>query len=96
MIPLPIDPLIDQIVDRVRRLKIGLTALALIAWLTVISGTWIVYPWYREPVPTSPKSILVADPNLAQWHEFGMEWKEHAAWIVPFLATVAAFIAVIA
>jgi len=34
--------------ERVKRLYAGLGAMALIAWATVISGTWIVYPWYRE------------------------------------------------
>ena len=31
--------------ERMRRLKIGVTGMAAIAWLTVITGTWIVYPW---------------------------------------------------
>ncbi len=26
------------------------------------------------------------------WHNFGMEWKEHIAWIAPMLATAAAFV----
>lgn len=30
------------IVERVRRLKIGITAMAIAAWATVITGTWIV------------------------------------------------------
>ena len=34
--------------ERLRRLKIGTTAMAIAAWVTVITGTWIVYPWYRE------------------------------------------------
>ena len=33
---------------RLRRLKIGTSVMALAAWATVITGTWIVYPWYRE------------------------------------------------
>lgn len=77
--------------ERVRRLTIGTTAMALLAWATVLTGTWIVYPWYREKAPTSPKSILLSDPNTADWHDFGMEWKEHIAWMAPMLATVAAF-----
>ncbi|HKH15591.1 MAG TPA: hypothetical protein VKA47_13145, partial [Solirubrobacterales bacterium] len=48
--------------DRIRRLSIGTTAMAAILWLTVIAGTWIVYPWYREDVPSSPKSELLANP----------------------------------
>ena len=30
--------------ERLRRLKIGTTAMAIAAWATVITGTWIVYP----------------------------------------------------
>jgi hypothetical protein len=76
--------------ERVRRLKIGTVTMALAAWGTVITGTWIVYPWYRSKSPDSPKSMLTADPATADWHTFGMEWKEHIAWIAPILATVAA------
>ena len=82
----------EGIRERTRRLTIGMTTMATVAWLTVITGTWIVYPWYREDIPESPRSQLLADPNLADWHEFAMEWKEHIAWIAPLLATVAAFI----
>ena len=35
---------------RFRRLYVGATTMAVTAWLTVITGTWIVYPWYREPL----------------------------------------------
>jgi hypothetical protein len=80
------------VTERIRRLRIGTTAMAGILWLTVIVGTWIVYPWYREDVPTSPKSQLTANPDTNDWHEFAMEWKEHIAWIAPMLATAAAFI----
>jgi hypothetical protein len=38
----------EGVAGRLRRLKIGTTAMAVVAWLTVITGTWIVYPWYRE------------------------------------------------
>jgi hypothetical protein len=82
----------EGIRERTRRLTIGMTTMATVAWLTVITGTWIVYPWYREEIPESAKSQLLADPNLADWHEFAMEWKEHIAWIAPLLATAAAFI----
>jgi hypothetical protein len=82
------------VVERMRRLKIGVVAMAVAAWGTVLTGTFVVYPWYRDPAETSPKSILLSDPVTANWHEFGMEWKEHIAWISPILATVAAFIVV--
>ena len=34
--------------ERMRRLYIWMWAMAATAWLTVITGTWIVYPWYRQ------------------------------------------------
>ena len=77
---------------RLQRLKIGTWLMAAVAWLTVITGTWIPYIWYRASIPTSPKSILVANPATANWHWFGMEWKEHVAWFAPMLATVVAYL----
>lgn len=81
----------EGLIRRVRRLSIGTWSMAAVAWLTVITGTWIVYPWYRAETPDSPKSLLLADPSTADWHEFAMEWKEHIAWIAPLLATAVAF-----
>lgn len=78
--------------ERMRRLVAGTTTMAAVAWLTVITGTWIVYPWYREDVPTSPRSRLLENSDTEDWHTFAFEWKEHIAWIVPMLATAAAFI----
>lgn len=49
------------------------------------------YPWYREAAATSARSQLLANPDTAAWHTFGMEWKEHVAWIAPMLATAVAF-----
>lgn len=86
------------IVERMRRLRIGVIAMAAAAWGTVITGTWVVYPWYRAgdetTTPLSAKFQLLADSKTADWHNFAMEWKEHIAWISPILATVVAFIVV--
>jgi hypothetical protein len=82
------------VAERMRRLRVGVVAMAVVAWATVITGTWVVYPWYREDVPDSARSQLLADESTKDWHEFGMEWKEHVAWISPILATVVAFIVV--
>lgn len=92
----------DGVRERTPRLLIGTWVMAIAAWLTVITGTFIAYPWYRarppEPIPTDPEQLadfprylLLAQEKTAQWHEFGMEWKEHVAWIAPFLATAVAF-----
>ena len=34
--------------ERITRLRYGIVVMALVAWGTVVTGTWIVYPWYRE------------------------------------------------
>ncbi|MEP7378258.1 MAG: hypothetical protein ABI725_01710 [Chloroflexota bacterium] len=83
---------VEGVRERLPRLGLWTSLMALVAWLTVFTGTWIVYPWYRDGAPTSAKNLLLADENTAQWHEFGMEWKEHVAWLAPFLATAVAFV----
>ncbi len=70
-----------------------LCAAAALAWTVCAVGSFVVYPWYRDKSPESAKSRLVAKAETQAWHSFGMEWKEHAAWLAPFLLTAAAFIA---
>lgn len=82
----------EGVVERLRRLSVGMWGMAVVSWATVVSGTYIVYPWYRDKAATSARSTLLADPETALWHTFGMEWKEHVAWISPLLATAAAFL----
>jgi len=89
----------EGLAERAPRLLVGTWAMAVIAWLTVISGTWIVYPWYRAAPPEGttdltdyPRSLLLSSESTAEWHRFGMEWKEHVAWIAPLLATAVAFV----
>ena len=88
----------EGVAERVKRMKFGLWAMAGVAWVTVTSGTWVVYVWYRaKPMPGAdlihyPKALLVSTPLTAGWHTFGMEWKEHVAWLVPILATATAFL----
>lgn len=88
----------EGVTERMPRLMVGTTVMAIVAWLTVIVGTWIVYPWYRAVAPAGttdltkfPKALLVASPDTAEWHNFGMEWKEHIAFLAPLLATAVAF-----
>ena len=81
-----------------QQLVSGTWIMAIVAWLTVITGTYIVYPWYRAKPPEGadltqyPRSFLKANEAIAAWHNFGMEWKEHVAWFAPILATVVAYI----
>jgi hypothetical protein len=85
------------IAKRVRRVIAGTWVMAIVAWLTVITGTYIVYPWYRAALPPGadlhmyPKALLVSKTTTAGWHNFGMEWKEHVAWLAPILATAVAY-----
>lgn len=47
----------EGIRERMGRLYFGMWAMALVAWATVITGSWIVYPWYRvqlAPVGDDP------------------------------------------
>ena len=86
--------------ERLHRLIAGTWIMAIIAWLTVITGTYGVYPWYRAKPPAGadliqfPRYYLLADPHLAEWHKFGMEWKEHVAWLSPILATAVAYVVI--
>jgi hypothetical protein len=82
---------------RMRPLRLWLWSMALVSWATVLSGTVRVYPWYRgtpppgmPPVTPDPKSVLLRNPETAGWHHFGMEWKEHIAWIAPIASTAVA------
>jgi hypothetical protein len=84
--------------ERMLRLKVGLWGMAAIAWATVATGTFIVYPWYRVRPPAGtvdmsnfPRSLLLESPSTSLWHTFGMEWKEHVGWLAPIAATVVAF-----
>jgi len=77
-------------------LRIYFVAMAALAWLTVLSGTYIVYPWYRATPPAGttnlaayPQRLLMSNPATIGWHSIGMEWKEHVAWLVPIAVTMA-------
>jgi hypothetical protein len=67
-------------------LIISTWVMAVVARLTVITSTYIVYPWYRAKAPTGadlsmlPRNLLLSRPDTAGWHNFGMEWMEHVAW----------------
>ncbi len=87
---------------RSERLPTYAWIMAVSLWLTVIVGTYAVYPSYRAPPPevvedltAHPRSYLLSEPGLAAWHSFGMEWKEHIGWIAPMLATAVAGIATV-
>lgn len=78
-------------------LRVYLIAMAALAWLIVLTGTYVIYPWYRAIPPAGvsglagyPQRLLLSSAATAGWHGLGMEWKEHVAWIVPMATTMAA------
>ncbi len=80
-------------------LRLYLSAMVVLSWATVISGTYIVYPWYRAIPPAGttdlamfPQKLLMASPATIEWHKLGMEWKEHVAWLAPIAMTMVAYI----
>ena len=71
--------------------------MAVVAWITVLSGAYLIYPCYRALPPAGttalagfPQALLKSNPNTIGWHSIGMEWKEHIAWIAPISITMAA------
>ena len=79
-----------------RFLAIYLGMMAALAWLAVLTGTYVIYPWYRAVPPAGatdlaafPQRLLLSNPSTAGWHSLGMEWKEHVAWLTPIAITMA-------
>lgn len=77
--------------------KVFFAAMAICGWAAVLTGAYVIYPWYRAVAPGAdlalyPKALLVASPTTVGWHSLGMEWKEHVAWIAPMAATMVAWV----
>ena len=75
-------------------------AAAGLSWVTVLVGTYIVFPPYRATPPEGatdltpyPRSLIQSDPSTVWLHSFAMEIKEHVPWIAAMLATAVAFVA---
>jgi hypothetical protein len=77
-------------------LGIYLLTMVVLAWAAVLTGTYIVYPWYRAVPPAGaalvdfPQALLRSTATTVGWHTLGMEWKEHVAWLTPISITMAA------
>jgi hypothetical protein len=82
-----------------RMFRFYLISMAVLAWLTVLSGAYVIYPWYRAAPPAGttdlslyPRSLLLSSPLTSGWHDLGMEWKEHIAWFTPIAMTMVAYV----
>lgn len=66
------------------RLRIGTSTLAVVGWLTVLSGTYVIYPlFYAQYQPVITQNF---------WSTFAMTWKMHLGWFAPILATTVAYV----
>lgn len=52
--------------ERMARLYIGAWGMAIAAWATVITGTWIVYPWYRASLAQVGDDMFAGCAGLAK------------------------------
>jgi hypothetical protein len=82
-----------------RFLKVYLLTMVLLAWAAVLTGAYVIYPWYRAAPPPGttdlsmfPQRLLMSSPTTIGWHSLGMEWKEHVAWFAPISITMVAFV----
>jgi hypothetical protein len=80
-----------------RFLKVYLLAMVVLAWATVLTGAYVIYPWYRAAPPPGttglsmfPQRVLMSSSRTTGWHSLGMEWKEHVAWFAPISVTMVA------
>lgn len=86
----------EQVDSGSRFLRDYLGMMAVAAWAAVLSGAYIIYPWYRAKPPAGttnlagfPQRLLQSAATTAGWHSIGMEWKEHVAWLAPIAITMA-------
>ena len=80
----------EGVTARVGRLVNGLWTMAGLAWISVITGTWVIYPWYTQT--GGAQATLRGSSATSGWDSFGMEWKAHLAWTAPILVTAAAVV----
>ena len=75
-------------------------AAATLLWLSVLGGTYVVFPMYRATPPEGiaslagyPRALLISSADTRWLHAFAMEIKEQMPWIAAMLVTATAFIA---
>jgi uncharacterized membrane protein len=92
-------PSVESTTGQERFFKVYLLAMVVLAWAAVLTGAYVIYPWYRaasSPATTDvsmfPQRLLMSSPTTSGWHSFGMEWKEHVAWFAPISITMVTFV----
>jgi hypothetical protein len=82
-----------------RFLKVYLITMVVLAWAAVLTGAYVIYPWYRAVPPPGtvdlsmfPQRLLMSNSTTIGWHSLGMEWKEHVAWFAPISITMVAYV----
>ncbi|MDR3676371.1 MAG: hypothetical protein P4N24_12840 [Acidobacteriota bacterium] len=81
------------------RERLYLICMVGLGWAAVLTGAYVSYPWYRAVPPAGvtdlalyPRFLLKSSAVTAGWHDLGMEWKEHVAWIAPIAVTMVAYV----
>jgi hypothetical protein len=81
--------------------RVYLVVMAGLGWVAVLTGAYVVYPWYRAALPAGatdlagyPQRLLMSSSMTIEWHTLGMEWKEHVAWFAPLAMTMVAYVLV--
>lgn len=81
------------------RERLYLICMVGLGWAAVLTGAYLIYPWYRAVPPAGvtdlalyPRYLLKSSATTAGWHDLGMEWKEHVAWIAPIAMTMVAYV----
>jgi hypothetical protein len=79
--------------------RLYLIAVVGLGWAAVLTGAYIIYPWYRAVPPAGltdlalyPRYLLKSNTTTAGWHDLGMEWKEYVAWMAPIAMTMIAYV----
>ena len=79
--------------------RLYLFSMVALGWAAVLTGAYIIYPWYRAVPPSGvtdlalyPRYLLKSSATTSGWHDLGMEWKEHVAWIAPIAMTMVAYV----
>ena len=81
------------------RERLYLYLMVAMGWAAVLTGAYLIYPWYRAVPPAGltdlalyPRYLLKSSPATSGWHDLGMEWKEHVAWFAPMAVTMVAYV----